>query len=89
MVGTAQERLCPPYESMHHAARSSRAEAPLAGLVEMVADDAAERGEIAELELDGERHDAVGHAVAAAQACEIFFRRHQDELLALGVGCER
>src|SRR6266404_3395733 len=69
--------------------RSSRAEPSLAGLVEMIADQAAERWYVVELKLDGEGHDAIRQSLAAAQARNILFRRHQRELLALRVRRQR
>ena len=48
----------------------------------MIADQLPERSRVVELELDGESLDAVRHAFAAVQACEILFRRHQCLLLA-------
>ncbi|MDA9526366.1 hypothetical protein XI06_39990 [Bradyrhizobium sp. CCBAU 11434] len=38
----------------------------------MVSDQLPEPGRIVEFELDGERHDAIGHAFSAAQAREVF-----------------
>src|SRR6478752_2053569 len=74
-----------------HPTKSPLAEAPLTRLVEMIADQLPERSRVVELELDGERHDAIRHAFAAVQAGEILFRRHQCLLLAPGVrseGCD-
>src|SRR4051794_15583113 len=66
-------------------ARSSPAESPPARLVEMIADQFPKRSRVIEFELNRERHDAIRHTFAAAQAREILFRRHQRKLLALGV----
>src|SRR3954471_8585477 len=74
-----------------HLTRSSPGKPPLARFVEMIADQLPERSRVVELELDGERHDAVRHAFAAVQTREILFRRHQCLLLALrlrGESCD-
>src|SRR5882757_11138746 len=71
-----------------HPTRSSRAEPPLARLVEMIADQAAERWYVVEFELDREGHDAIRQSLAAAQARKILFRGHQRKLLALCVRYE-
>src|SRR5690348_3633974 len=71
--------------------RSSPAESSRARTVEMIADQLPQLCWFIELQLNGEGRDAVGHIGATAQACKILFRRHQRELLALGVrreGCD-
>src|SRR6478609_440626 len=88
-AGSNISRFATRAATLPHVARSAPTEPSLARSVQMIADQLPQLCRLIELELNGERHDTVRHAFAAAQARKVFFRRHRRELLALRLRCER